>query len=96
MNTDLLISTLAFTILSLLWLAFGFALLFNRPALERTWQWFSKTPLLIKLLLALLFLPVVIGLWIWNTRWPFWLRLALVAGLAWMTIYTFLPKTLPA
>jgi hypothetical protein len=91
-----IISISAFALLTLLWMAFGFALLFNRPSLERAWQWFSKTPLLVKLLLVLLFLPVVLGLWVWNTRWPFWLRLTLVAGLAWMTIYTFFPKQLLA
>jgi hypothetical protein len=90
MNAIISIST--FAILTLLWVGFWLALFFNRSLLEQTWQWFRKIPLLIKLLLALLFLPVVIGLWIWNTRWPIWLRLALVAGLAWMTIYTFFPK----
>lgn len=89
---DLIISITAFGILSLLWIGFGAAILFRREALDQGWQSFRKLPLLIQLILALLALPVVVGLWIWHTTWPFWLRLALVIGLAWMTIYTFFPR----
>ena len=94
MNTDLLISIFAFTVLTLLWLAFGATLLFNRELLNQTWRLFRSWNILVQLLVALLVLPVVIGLWIWQTRWPGWLRLLLVAGLAWTTIYTFFPRML--
>jgi hypothetical protein len=87
-----LIAYTAFAILALLWLAFGIALVFNREMLETTWQLFRGWPLVGQLLVALLTLPVVAGLWIWNTSWPVWLRLVLVIGLAWMTVYTFFPK----
>lgn len=86
------ISLTSFAILTLLWLGFGAALLFERSILEKVWRTFRHLPLLIRLTLGLLFLPVVLGLWIWHTAWPVWLRLALVIGLAWMTIYTFFPK----
>jgi hypothetical protein len=36
-----------------------------------------------------------VGLWIWNTSWPIWLRLILIIGLAWGTVYTFFPKKTP-
>lgn len=87
-----LISYLAFTILTLLWLAFGAALIFNQGMLGMLWLAFRGWPLVGQLLVALLTLPVVAGLWIWNTNWPEWLRLVLVLGLAWATIYTFFPK----
>lgn len=90
MNTIINIS--AFVILTLLWLGFGAAILFRRDLLDNTWQTFRRLPLLVQLALTVLVLPVVVGLWIWHNRWPFWLRLILVAGLAWMTIYTFLPR----
>ncbi len=89
---NLLISISAFAILTLLWLGFAAALLFNRAILANAWTSFRKLPLLIQLGLALLVLPVVVGLWIWNTRWPAWLRLMLVIGLAWATISTFMPQ----
>jgi cytochrome bd-type quinol oxidase subunit 2 len=94
MNTDLLMNILAFTVLTLLWLGFGAALLFNRELLDKAWRRFRNWSILIQLFVALLVLPVVLGLWIWQARWPLWLRLILVAGLAWMTEYTFFPRLL--
>lgn len=94
MNTDLFISIIAFTVLTLLWLGFGIALLLNREFLDRVWRLFRSWNILIRLFVALLVLPVVLGLWIWQTRWPFWVRLVLVVGLAWMTEYTFFPRLL--
>ena len=94
MNTDLLISILSFTVLTLLWIGFGAALLFNRDLLNQTWRLFRSWNIFIQLFVALLVLPVILGLWIWQTRWPTWVRVLLVAGLAWMTIYTFFPRTL--
>lgn len=94
MNTDLFISIIAFTILTLLWLGFGAALLFDRELLPKAWRMFRTQNILLQLFIALLVLPVVLGLWIWQTRWPVWVRLFLVVGLAWMTEYTFFPRLL--
>ena len=94
MNTDLLINIFAFTVLTILWLGFGAALLFDRELLPKAWSWFRRWNIFLQLLVALLVLPVVLGLWIWQTRWPVWVRLFLVAGLAWMTEYTFFPRLL--
>jgi hypothetical protein len=94
MNTDLLINITAFTVLTLLWLGFGAALLLNRAILSRAWNVFRSWNILVQLFVVLLILPVVLGLWIWQARWPLWLRLLLVAGLAWMTEYTFFPRLL--
>ncbi len=88
---NIIINMSAFAILTLLWLGFGAAILFRRDALNRGWQTFRQMPGLIQLILALLTLPLVLGLWIWHTCWPFWLRLTLVTSLAWVTIYTFFP-----
>ncbi len=86
-----IINIAAFTILTLLWLGFGAALIFNRELLGQVWQSFRSWPVLVQLVVALLTLPVVLGLWIWQTRWPVWLRLVLVVALAWTTLYTFFP-----
>ena len=43
-----------------------------------------------------LLLPVVAGLWVWETSWPFLVRLVLVGGLAFWNIVMFLPKALQA
>lgn len=94
MNPDTIISIFAFTVLTLLWLGFGASLLLNRELLDTTWRRFRSWNILIQLFVALLALPVVLGLWIWKTRWPAWLRMILVLGLAWMTEYTFFPRFL--
>jgi hypothetical protein len=64
--------------------------------LDRVWHAFRRLPVLIQIVIALFTLPVTLGLWIWHTAWPGWVRLALVASLAWVTIYTFFPRILPA
>lgn len=87
-----IINIFAFAVLTLLWLAFAAALLFNRDLLDTVWQSFRSWPLLFQIIVGLLVLPVIAGLWIWETSWPLLLRLILVAGLAWVTVYTFFPS----
>lgn len=89
---NLLINISAFIVLSVLWLGFGAAIFFKRDALDHGWQRFRRWPILVQLTIVLLALPLVAGLWVWQTRWPFWLRLTLVVGLAWLTLYTFFPQ----
>ena len=87
-----IINDVAFAVLALLWLGFVAALLFNREILNIVWQSFRSWPLIVQLVVGLFTLPVVAGLWIWDTTWPLWLRLILVIGLAWVTVYTFFPR----
>lgn len=89
---DRIINIVAFAVLTLLWLVFAAALLLNRDLLDTTWQSFRNWPLIVQIMVGLLVLPVVAGLWIWETSWPLLLRLILVAGLAWATVYTFFPR----
>jgi hypothetical protein len=90
--TNRMINYSAFAILSLLWLGFLASLLFSPALLDSAWQSFRSWPLILQLLVGLLVLPVAAGLWIWETGWAFWLRLILVLGLAWVTVYTFFPR----
>jgi len=89
---NMIINIAAFGILSLLWLGFAAALLLNPPMLDQVWLSFRGLPLIFQALVGLLVLPVTVGLWIWETSWPLWLRLLLVIGLGWVTIYTFFPR----
>ena len=89
------INLVAFAVLGLLWLGFLAALLFNQGMLDTVWQSFRSWPMVLQLVLGLLVLPVVLGLWIWETSWPLLLRLVLVLGLAWVTVYTFFPRKAP-
>lgn len=89
---NMLINYSAFGILTLLWLGFGAALLFNQSMLDTVWGSFRALPLVFQIIIGFLVLPVVLGLWIWETSWPLWLRLILVIGLGFATVYTFFPK----
>ena len=90
--SNMIISIGSFAILTILWLGFGAALIFNQSILDTVWQIFRGLPLLAQLALGLLLLPLVLGLWIWQSPWPMWIRLLLVIGLGFATIYTFFPR----
>jgi hypothetical protein len=90
-----MINLFAFAVLTLLWLAFLAALVFNRELLDAAWQAFRSWPLVVQVIAGLLVLPVAAGLWIWETSWPFLLRLVLVFGLALATVYLFFPRKAP-
>jgi hypothetical protein len=88
---NMVINIVAFAILTILWIGFGAALIFNRAILDTVWQSFRALPLIVQIIVGLVVLPVTLGLWIWETSWPLWLRLILVIGLGVATIYTFSP-----
>ena len=92
MNTNRIINIFAFAVLTTLWLAFLAALAFNREMLDTAWQSFRSWPLILQIIVGLLVLPVVAGLWIWETSWPMLVRLVLVLGLALVTVYVFFPR----
>jgi len=74
-----------------LWLAFGIALA-RRPArVDDAWRRLRSMPLPVQALVWLLLLPVVAGLWVWQSSWPQAARLVLVAGLAGWNLVMFLP-----
>ena len=93
--TNRIINIAAFAFLTLLWLVFAAAMVFNRDLLITSWQTLQSWPLIVRLVVWLLALPVTLGLWIWQTSWPFVLRLILVLALAWATVYTFFPWKKP-
>lgn len=89
-----LVALLAFVVFGALWIAFAAALVASQGSLDATWDWIRSLPLVAQVVLWLLFLPVVIGLWVWETDWPVAARLLVVAGLAVWTLYMFLPRWL--
>ena len=53
-------------------------------------------PLIVQIVVWILFLPVMIGLWIWESTWPLIVRLVLVVGVAGWNLIMFLPRALQA
>jgi hypothetical protein len=85
-------SGVAFFAFAALWFGFGLALIVSQGSLDAAWHWIRELPLLVQGVVWVLFLPVVAGLWIWETTWPLVVRLILVAGLAWWNLFMFLPR----
>lgn len=82
-----------FGLFLLLWIGFGAALALSQGSLDQAWATIRALPLPVQLLVWLLFLPVMVGLWIWEASgWPMLVRLGLVIGVAGWNLLVFLPK----
>jgi hypothetical protein len=79
-----------------IWAVFGAALVLNQGGLDAAWQSLNELPLILRGVLWLLFLPVTAGLWIWESTWPFVVRLVLVGGLAGWNLLIFIPRAAEA
>ena len=86
-------SGVLFVVFAALWLGFGAALIWSQGSLDAAWAWIGDLPLLVQGIVWLLFLPVVAGLWVWETTWPFLVRIVVVVGLAGWNLLVFLPRT---
>jgi hypothetical protein len=83
-----------FVLFAVLWAAFAGALILSQGSLDQTWEWIRGLPLIVQGVVWLLFLPVVAGLWIWESSWPLAIRLVLVFGLGFVNLITFFPRSL--
>ncbi len=81
-----------FVVFAVLWVAFAWALVAGQGGLDQAWSWIRELPLIFQLIVGVLFLPVVAGLWIWESTWPLVIRLVLVGGLAIFNLYLFFPR----
>lgn len=87
-------SGVLFAIFAVIWVAFGAGLVLSQGSIDQVWQAIRDLPLLLQIVVWVLFLPVMIGLWIWETSWPLLVRLILVVGVAGWNLFMFLPKAL--
>jgi ABC-type amino acid transport system permease subunit len=85
-----------FAIFAILWAAFAVALIWSHGSLDAAWQSVRSLPLIVQGIVWVLFLPVMIGLWVWETTWPLILRLVVVLGIAGWNLLVFLPRALQA
>ena len=81
-----------FVIFAAVWVAFGAALVWSQGSLDQAWQAIRELPLIVQVVVWVLFLPVMFGLWAWETTWPLLVRLVLVFGVAGWNLLVFLPK----
>jgi hypothetical protein len=59
---------------------FALALVVSQQSIDQIWTWFTDQSLLLQVPLGILFLPWVVGMWIWESSWPLVARGALVGG----------------
>ena len=85
-----------FGIFAIIWIAFAAGLIWSQGSLDQAWNTVRGLPLIIQVFVWVLFLPVMIGLWIWETGWPLVVRLVLIVGVAGWNLLMFLPKALQA
>jgi hypothetical protein len=87
-------NVLVFTMFAILWIAFVAALAFSPGTLDDLWHQMRRLPLLVQGLVWLLFLPLMIGLWIWERNWSAPIRLVLIIALGVWNVYMFFPLSL--
>ena len=78
--------TYSVVILAILWVGFAIALVVNREWLDLIWNWVQALPSVAKIIVWLLFLPGMVGLWIWESSWPDLVRLLAFAGIVGWTL----------
>lgn len=83
-----------FSVFAILWVAFGAALILSQGSLDQAWEWIRSLPTVLQVVVWFLFLPVVAGLWIWETSWPLIVRAILVGGLGIANVVAFIPRGL--
>jgi hypothetical protein len=80
------LSTYAIVIFAMLWVGFAIALVVNRDWLDLLWNWVRALPSVAEIIVWVLFLPIMAGLWIWESSWPALVRLLAFAGIVVWTL----------
>ena len=80
------LSTYAIVIFTMLWLGLAVALFVNREWLDLLWNWVRALPFVAEVIIWLLFLPIMVGIWIWESSWPAFVQLLAFAGIVGWTL----------
>jgi hypothetical protein len=80
------LSTYAIVIFAMLWVGFAIALVVNREWLDLLWNWVQALPSVAEIIVWVLFLPIMVGLWIWESSWSNLVRLLAFAGIVVWTL----------
>lgn len=87
-------SGVLFAIFLVIWIAVGAGIVVSQGSVDQAWHSIRDLPLVAQAVVWVLFLPVMIGLWVWESGWPLILRVLVVLGLAGWNLLIFLPKAL--
>ena len=73
--------TYANVVFAILWVGFAVALIWNPKGLDLLWNWVRGLPLALEIIVWVLFLPITVALWIWESSWHILFRLLGFAGI---------------
>ena len=79
-------SIYANAIFMVLWVGFVIALVVNPEWLDVLWNWAQALPLIPKIIVWVIFTPIMAGLWIWESSWPVLARLVGFIGIGGWTL----------
>lgn len=86
-TADRLFAVGAFAMFVVVWVGFAVAVQGDRAALDTTWEWLRGLPAPIAVVVWLVFLPIAVGLWIWESSWTPLVGSLLAAGMvAWTLV----------
>jgi hypothetical protein len=80
------LSTYAIAIFVVLWVGFAISLVVNPEWLDLLWNWVRALPAVAEILVWVLFLPIMAGLWIWESSWSALVRLLAFGGIVVWTL----------
>ena len=83
-----------FGLFAVIWIAFAVGLIWSQGSLDEAWNAIRGLPLIVQVVVWVLFLPVMVGLWVWETSWPLVVRVVLVIGIAAWNLLMFMPKAI--
>jgi hypothetical protein len=81
-----------FGVFAVLWIAIGVGIVWSQGSIDQAWATIRDLPLIVQAIAWLLFLPVMVGLWVWETTWPLVVRVVLLIGLAGWNLLVLLPR----
>jgi ABC-type amino acid transport system permease subunit len=85
-----------FAIFAVIWVAIGVGIVWSQGSVDAAWASIRDLPLIVQLVAWLLFLPVMAGLWVWETTWPLVVRLIVLVGIAGWNLLVLLPRAAQA
>ena len=80
------LSTYAIVIFTILWVGFAVALIVNHEWLDLHWNWVRALPPVAEIFVWVVFSPIMVGLWIWESSWAALVRLLAFAGIVGWTL----------
>jgi hypothetical protein len=73
-------------VFAVLWIGLAITMIVNPALLDQLWNSVRALPLWQEIIVWVLFLPITVGLWIWESSWPMILRWLATAGLVGWTL----------